>query len=91
MYLAGKGVVKDAKIAEEWFSKAANLGGALVQDYNKLIHDQLGGVAEDAQVEKWLREAASQGNGIARFDPMVPLLGDIKVRLKKYRCCKVSS
>jgi TPR repeat protein len=66
-YGKGKGVVKDAVAAAEWYAKAAAQGCVFAQ-YNLGVCYQNGsGVAQDFKAAaEWYAKAAAQGNAIAQ-------------------------
>ncbi len=68
MYIDGKGVKKDKRIAFEWFTKAAEQGNASSQFNLGVMYNQGDGVKKDKRIAfEWFTKAAEQGVADAQF------------------------
>jgi TPR repeat protein len=69
MYHNGEGVIKNYKVAKEWYMKAANQGDAEAQHNLGYMYSNGEGVVEDYKVAKeWYTKAAIQGHAPSQYN-----------------------
>ena len=68
LYLNGRGIRPDSKIAAKWFTRSAELGYAPAQLNLGMLFEAGQGVPVDyARAVEWYRKAAAQGNPAAQY------------------------
>lgn len=69
MYRDGEGVLRDYRLAEAWYRRAAEQGKAESQNaLAKLYEDRAAGDKDDAKAVLWYRKAAEQGLAEAQYN-----------------------
>ena len=67
LYVEGKGIKKDLKLAFEWLSKSAEQGLSEAQCTFGYMYEIGEGIKQDSKLAvKWYILAAEQGNGVAQ-------------------------